>query len=451
MARFTIPTTSLLRGIREEAQVLADLHDLDDLIAQIGTSRLVLMGESTHGTHEFYRMRAELTQRLIADRDFDAVVVEADWPAALRASRYAQGGEGDSSAESALRGFERFPRWMWRNSEVVDFIEWLRGHNRGARTPSMQVGFYGLDLYSLRESAAAVLSYLAQADPEAARRARARYACFDDLAHDPQAYGHAVHFGLREDCRDQVLQQLRELLASGTQHLRDDGTARTDELFYAQQNALVVRNAERYYRTMFDGRTDSWNLRDRHMADTLAALDRHLGEQRGRPARLVVWAHNSHVGDARATDSVQRGQWTLGQLVREESAEHESFLLGFTTHTGTVTAASDWDRPHELKAVLASRADSIERVLHDTGLDRFVLPLRQASPALREGLAQPRLERAIGVIYRPDTERWSHYFEARLSQQFDAVVHLDTTRALQPLDRDSVMNEEEPETYPSGM
>jgi erythromycin esterase-like protein len=453
MASFRTPTTTLLRRIRQEAHVLADLHDLDGLVAQIGTSRLVLMGESTHGTHEFYRVRAELTQRLIADKGFDAVVVEADWPAALRASRYAQGGDSDSSAESALRGFERFPRWMWRNTEVLDFIEWLRERNTGAPEPSAQVGFYGLDLYSLRESAAAVLKYLAQADPEAALRARARYACFDDLADDPQAYGHAVHFGLRDDCRDEVLQQLRELLETSTRHLHDDGTARTDELFYAQQNALVVRNAERYYRTMFDGRTDSWNLRDRHMADTLAALDRHLSEQRGRPARLVVWAHNSHVGDARATDSVRRGQWTLGQLVREESDEHESFLLGFTTHTGTVTAASDWDAPHELKAVLASRDDSIERVLHDAGLDRFVLPLRQASRELREALAQPRLERAIGVIYRPDTERWSHYFEARLSHQFDAVVHLDTTRALQPLDRDSVMpqHEDEPETYPSGM
>lgn len=453
MALFPTPTTTLLRGIRREAHVLADLHDLDRLIAQIGTSRLVLMGESTHGTHEFYRMRAQLTRRLIADKGFDAVVVEADWPAALRASRYAQGGDADSSAESALRGFERFPRWMWRNTEVLDFIEWLRERNTRVREPSAQVGFYGLDLYSLRESAAAVLQFLARADPDAAQRARARYACFDDLAHDPQAYGHAVHFGLREDCRDQVLQQLLDLLESGTRHLRDDGAARTDELFYAQQNALVVRNAERYYRTMFDGRTDSWNLRDRHMADTLAALDRHLSEQRGRPARLVVWAHNSHVGDARATDSVRRGQWTLGQLVREKSREHESFLLGFTTHTGSVTAASDWDAPHELKAVLPSRADSIERVLHDAGLDRFVLPLRHASPPLREALAQPRLERAIGVIYRPDTERWSHYFEAALAEQFDAVVHLDTTGALQPLDRDSVLpqHEAEPETYPSGV
>lgn len=450
---FPTPTTTLLRGIRDEAHVLSDLHDLDALLQQIGTSRIVLMGESTHGTHEFYRLRAELTQRLIADKGFDAVVVEADWPAALRASRYAQGADSDSSAESALRGFERFPRWMWRNSEVLDFIEWLREHNTRVNEPAAQVGFYGLDLYSLRESMDAVLAYLAQADPEAARRARARYACFDDLAHDPQAYGHAVHFGLHDDCRDEVLQQLRDLLAHSKKHLRHDGAAQADELFYAQQNARVARNAETYYRTMFDGRTDSWNLRDRHMADTLASLDRHLGTQRGRPARLVVWAHNSHVGDARATDSARRGQWTLGQLVREQTAEHESFLLGFTTHTGTVTAASDWDAPHELKTVLPSRADSIERVLHDAGLDRFVLPLRQATPALREALAESRLERAIGVIYRPDTERWSHYFHAQLSQQFDAVVHLDTTRALQPLDRDSVLpqHEAEPETYPSGV
>jgi erythromycin esterase-like protein len=453
MAIFSTPTTTLLRGIRQEAHVLADLNDLDAMVAQVGTSRFVLMGESTHGTHEFYRMRAALTRRLIADKGFDAVVVEADWPAALRASRYAQGGDSDSSAESALRGFERFPRWMWRNTEVLEFIEWLRERNSCVPEPSAQVGFYGLDLYSLRESMSAVLQYLAHADPAAAQRARARYACFDDVAHDPQAYGHAVHFGLREDCRDEVLQQLRDLLEGSTRHLRHDGAARSDELFYAQQNALVVRNAEMYYRTMFDGRTDSWNLRDRHMADTLASLDRHLSAQRGRPARLVVWAHNSHVGDARATDSAARGQWTLGQLVREQTAEQESFLLGFTTHTGTVTAASDWDAPHELKVVLPSRPDSIERVLHDAGLDRFLLSMRQASPGLRKALVQPRLERAIGVIYRPDTERWSHYFEAALWRQFDAVVHLDTTRALQPLDRDSVLpqHDGEPETYPSGV
>jgi erythromycin esterase-like protein len=318
---------------------------------------------------------------------------------------------------------------------------------------SAQVGFYGLDLYSLRESMEAVLRYLDRTDPEAAQRARARYACFDELAHDPQAYGHAVHFGLRDDCRSDVVQVLRELCADASRWWRSNPQAVTDELFYAQQNARVVRNAEAYYRTMFDGRTDSWNLRDKHMMETLQALDRHLSTQRGRPARIVVWAHNSHLGDARATDSRERGQWNLGQLVREAEARRaESFLLGFTTHSGSVAAASDWDMPCEFKPIVPSRHDSIERVLHDSGLDRFMLPLRDASAPLRQALERPRLERAIGVIYRPDTERWSHYFGARLARQFDAMVHLDLTQALHPLDRESVTrDEEEPETFPSGM
>jgi erythromycin esterase-like protein len=262
-----------------------------------------------------------------------------------------------------------------------------------------------------------------------------------------------VHFQLRDDCRAEVMRQLRELCSEAARALAHDGHAAPDELFYAQQNARVVRNAEAYYRTMFDGRTDSWNLRDRHMMDTLRELDRHLTAQRGRPARIVVWAHNSHLGDARATDSADRGQWNLGQLVREaDSHPGDSFLLGFTTHAGTVAAASDWDQPVQFKTIVPSRPDSIERLLHESGLDRFVLNLRDASPALREALERPRLERAIGVIYRPDTERWSHYFAASLARQFDAAVHLDRTTALAPLDRErSGRHSEEPETYPSGM
>jgi erythromycin esterase-like protein len=261
-----------------------------------------------------------------------------------------------------------------------------------------------------------------------------------------------VHFGLRDDCRHEAVQQLVEMCSHATSHLRGDGAAHTDELFYAQQNARVVRNAEAYYRTMFDGRTDSWNLRDRHMMDTLVALDEHLTQQRGRPARIIVWAHNSHLGDARATDSADRGQWNVGQLVREHFPEAQTFLLGFTTHTGTVCAADDWDSPAQFKAVVASRDDSIERVMHDVGFDRFVLPLRHAPDALRRELARERLQRAIGVIYRPQTERWSHYFGASLSEQFDAVVHMDTTHALQPLDReDAPAHTSETETYPSGI
>ena len=451
---FIMADTSTLALVRAEARPLAGLADVDTLLHLIGSSRLVLLGEATHGTQDFYRLRAELTRRLVTEKGFDAVAVEADWPSALRASRYAQGGESDTSAETALRGFERFPRWMWRNTEVVEWLEWLRERNGSVPEASAQVGFFGLDLYSLRDSMDAVLRYLERADPEAARRARARYACFDELAHDPQAYGHAVHFGLHETCEREVIVQLRELCSdAAARHLRHDGAAATDELFYAQQNARVVRNAEAYYRTMFSGRTDSWNLRDRHMADTLDALDRHLTQQRGRPARIAVWAHNSHLGDARATESGRRGQLNLGQLVREAQARpHESFLLGFTTHTGAVAAASDWDMPLEFKAIVPSRSDSIEGLLHDSGVDRFVLPLREGSDALRQALARERLQRAIGVIYRPDTERWSHYFAASVSRQFDALVHLDTTAPLTPLDPPSaVQHTEEPETYPSGI
>jgi erythromycin esterase-like protein len=443
-----------VQAIRRAARPLRDLSDLDSLIELIGESRIVLLGEATHGTQEFYRLRSELTRRLIIEKHFDAIAVEADWPAALRASRWVRGRSGDASAPQALGGFERFPRWMWRNTEVVALLEWLRAYNGIQDDPAEQVGFFGLDLYSLRESMQAVLHYLDEVDPEAAQRARARYACFDDLAYHPQAYGHAVSFGLREDCEREVVTQLTELLRHTGQDLIRRGGAQGDELFYAQQNARVVRNAETYYRSMFAGRTESWNVRDRHMAATLGALRAHLAVQHERPARIVVWAHNSHIGDARATDRSERGQLNLGQLVREQQHEpDETFLLGFTTHAGTVAAASDWDAPVELKTVRPSRIDSIERLLHESELERFVLPLHRGAPdALRRALQQPRLERAIGVIYRPDTERWSHYFHAALADQFDAVVHLDQTRALQPLEQAHPWETaEEPETWPSGL
>ena len=453
---------SAAEAVRRHARPLASPADLDPVLEAIGGARRVLLGEASHGTREFYRLRIELTRRLITERGFDAVAVEADWPAALRASRYAQGAGDDGSAVAALDDFVRFPRWMWRNVEVAEWLDWLRARNASVGDPGARVGFFGLDLYSLRESMDAVIRYLEREDPVAARRARARYACFDDLADDPQAYGHAVTFGLRRDCERGVLQQLAELCTAAAQRLdanagRSSGAAgcaaTDDERFYAQQNARVVRDAEHYYRSMFGGRTDSWNVRDRHMGETLELLAEHVSRQRGRPARIVVWAHNSHVGDARATDSVERGQLNLGQLTREAHADPaDTFLLGFTTHDGTVTAASDWDAPARLKQVLPSRSDSIERVLHDSGLPRFWLNLRDAPDDLRRVLGKPRLERAIGVIYRPDTERWSHYFEAVLARQFDGVVHVDTSEALTPLEGvDRLAHLAEPETYPSGV
>jgi erythromycin esterase-like protein len=342
---------------------------------------------------------------------------------------------------------------MWRNTEVVAWLEWLRAHNARIADRDARVGFYGLDLYSLRESIDAVLRYLDREDPDAARRARARYACLDDLAHDPQAYGHAVTFGLRPDCERAVLQQLREMVRAAGERLARESDGAADERFYAEQNARVVANAEVYYRSMFSGRTDSWNVRDRHMGETLELLAAHLARRRGGPAKIVVWAHNSHLGDARATEAAGQGQLDLGQLVREAHPASETFLLGFTTHTGTVTAAQDWDLPPETKRIVPSRDDSIERLLHDTGLARYLLVLRDASPALRAALSEPLLERAIGVIYRPDTERWSHYFRARIAEQFDAVVHLDTTTALRPLDVDApeVAAPIADETWPSGL
>ena len=444
-----------LDAIRAHAQPLRDLDDVAPVVDAIGDARLVLLGEASHGTREFYRLRGELTRALIETRGFDAVAVEADWPSALRASRWAQGGGSDRSVREALGDFERFPRWMWRNHEVAHWLAWLRGHNQQRGDRAAPVGFFGLDLYSLRESMDAVVRYLEGVDPEAAQRARARYGCFDDLADEPQAYGHAVTFGLRPDCERGVLQQLTELCRRAADRLTHDTSAGPDELFYAQQNARVVHNAENYYRTMFGGRTDSWNVRDQHMAETLGLLADHLEAQRGRPARIVVWAHNSHIGDARATDAAEREQLNLGQLVRERATPTDTFLLGFTTHAGSVTAAHDWDLPAERRTVLPSRPDSIERLLHDSGLDRFLLRTRDAPDAVRRALEVPRLERAIGVVYRPDTERWSHYFEAVPARQFDAVVHLDTTTALTPLDAAAEAGTTEPaaepETFPSGL
>ncbi|NMG53338.1 erythromycin esterase family protein [Aromatoleum aromaticum] len=422
----------------------------DRLLALIGDARLVLLGEASHGTHEFYAARAGITQRLITEKGFDAVAVEADWPDSLRASRYAQGGSDDADANAALGGFQRFPRWMWRNTEVAAFIEWLRQVN-SSRGADERVGFFGLDLYSLRASMDAVVRYLETVDPEAAKRARARYACFDHIAEDPQRYGYATTFGLVEHCEREVLRQLAELTGDPERYLHHDGIAAADELFYAQQNARVAANAEAYYRSMFAGRHESWNRRDSHMAETLENLLGHLDSSRGRPAKIAVWAHNSHLGDARRTEMGEAGEHNLGQLVRQRFGAEHARLIGFTTHAGTVTAASDWDSPAELKRVRDSHPESFERVFHDIGVERFLLASDRV-PALRR---ERRLERAIGVIYLPGSERVSHYFYADIAKQFDAVIHFDRTRALTPLDPSTMWKHsespEQMETYPSGM
>ena len=421
---------------------------LDDLI---GDARVVLIGESSHGTHEFYEARAEITKWLIEHKGFNAVAAEADWPDAYRVNRYVRGLGEDDSPEQALRGFQRFPAWMWRNAVVRDFVGWLRWHNgRCAADGRRRTGFYGLDLYSLHRSMQEVIGYLDTVDPTAAARARARYACFDHSdGHDGQAYGYAAAFGAGQSCERQAVEQLVELQRRGLEYLRHDGELASDELFYAQQNAVTVRNAEAYYRGMFAGRVTSWNMRDKHMAQTLEALIEHL-DGGPEPARIVVWAHNSHVGDARATEVSADGQLTIGQLARERYGE-ACRLIGFSTYSGTVTAASEWGGPTERKNVRPALAGSIEELLHETGRREFIVPMHDGSPAAA-ALEVVRLGRAIGVIYLPRTERQSHYFHVRPSDQFDAMIHIDTTSALEPLEPTSGwIAGQNPETYPSGL
>jgi len=331
--------------------------------------------------------------------------------------------------------------------DVVDFVIWLKAHNDRLETDK-KIGFYGIDLYSLHASMEAVLDYLNKVDPEAAKQARSRYECFDHFGEDAQSYGYAASYDQRFSCEDEAVKQLLELQRRAAEYANRDGFVARDEFFFAEQNARLVKNAEEYYRSMFRGRVSSWNLRDRHMVETLHALSAHIEEQ-GQPPKIVVWAHNSHLGDARATEMGERGEWNVGQLVRERY-KNESCLIGFSTHTGTVAAADNWDEPAQLKKVRPSHKDSYEQIFHQTEMPEFFLNLRDKET--EELLRRPQLERAIGVIYRPETERVSHYFTAVLSEQFDGVIHFDETRAVEPLDRaGSWSHEDIPETFPAGL
>lgn len=459
------PTTGVTRPAEEvketAAQVIsrvcvdapAGVPPPEVLEELVGDARIVLIGESSHGTHEFYEARAEITKWLIKEKGFCAVTAEADWPDAYRVNRYVRGLGDDNASEEALRGFERFPAWMWRNVVVRDFVSWLHQHNEQSRARGQrQCGFYGLDLYSLHRSMQEVIAYLDNVDPVAAAQARKRYACFDhSSAEDGQAYGFAAAFGAGASCEKQAIEQLVEMHRNALAYARRDGLLAEDDLFYAQQNALTVRNAEVYYRSMFSGRVTSWNLRDKHMAQTLDALLGHLNHRRdNEPARIVVWAHNSHVGDARATEVSADGQLTLGQLVRERFG-NDSRLIGFTTYNGTVTAASEWGGHAERKVVRNALNGSIEELLHETDTPSFLVS-PMISTAADEPLSVVRLGRAIGVIYQPMTERQSHYFHTRPADQFDAIIHIDHTRALEPLEVTSLwVAGETPETYPTGL
>ncbi|MBZ5674982.1 MAG: erythromycin esterase family protein [Acidobacteriia bacterium] len=423
--------------------------DYDPLLEFLGDAHFVLLGEASHGTHEFYRQRAKITKRLIQEKGFTAVAVEADWPDAYRVNKYVRGQGEDADAVEALGGFKRFPAWMWRNADILDFIGWMRAHNDSLPSGAVKAGFYGLDLYSLHASIEAVLNYLDKVDPEGAQRARHRYACFEHFGADPQEYGYAAGLGLSQSCESEVVAQLVELQKRARDYAQRDGRIAADDFFYAEQNARLVKNAEQYYRTMFRGRVSSWNLRDMHMTQTLDALSDHFALH-GQRTKTVLWAHNSHLGDARATQMGQAGEWNVGQLVRQRHGE-DCALVGFTTYTGTVTAASDWGGPAERKNVRAARPGSYESLFHEIGMPAFLLTLPR-NEHVAKGLREPMLERAIGVIYRPESELASHYFQARLSDQFDAVIHFDQTRAVEPLERSGEWDIGEPaETFPSGV
>jgi protein-L-isoaspartate(D-aspartate) O-methyltransferase len=422
--------------IAEAAESLPEPEDaaFARFVDRYAARRVVLLGESTHGTSEFYRARAAITRRLIVEHGFTIVAVEADWPDAAVIDRYVRHRTAGTAPKSP---FQRFPTWMWRNTDVDAFIEWLRAHNEKLAVAS-RAGFYGLDLYNMRGSIAAVLEYLDRVDPEAAAVARERYGCLTPWQKEPATYGRAVLTRGYRECEQAVLEQCRALLAKQLDYASQDAESFLD----AAQNARLIASAERYYRIMYYGGAESWNLRDTHMFETLL----RLLEAHGATSKAVVWAHNSHIGDARHTEmGALREELNIGQLCREHFGT-DAALIGFGTHAGTVAAAADWDADVEIKRVLPSHRDSYERLCHDTGMPRFLLDLGR-DEAVRRRLVPPRLERFIGVIYRPDTERMSHYAEASLPQQFDAFVWFDQTTAVTPLGAEHARSGV-PDTYP---
>ena len=445
---------AVMKEIRKSAvKLTGHASDYDGLVESIGDARYVLIGEATHGSEEFYRIRADLTKRLIQHHGFSAVAVEGDWPDCYRANRYVRGDEHIHNADSALSEFLRFPTWMWRNGVMVEFLAWLRTYNEKQALPQEKIGFYGIDIYSLYASIQAVITYLDKTDPMAAERARRYYACFDHhhrLAKNPQGYGRAVTLGVTPACEKQAVEQLVALRRRALDYMRHDGFIAGEEYFCATQNARTILDAERYYREMFQGRVSSWNLRDKHMVETLYALTEHLSNWRSEQAKIVVWAHNSHVGDARATEMGAQGEWNIGQLVRESHGSN-AVLIGFSTYRGTVTAASQWDGDTERKAVLPAMKESYEALFHEAGIGNFILNLHN-NTALSRQLGISRLQRAIGVLYIPQTERHSHYYFSKLPEQFDSIIHIDTTHALKPLEPNALWHKGEIfETYPSGL
>jgi protein-L-isoaspartate(D-aspartate) O-methyltransferase len=429
----------LARLIAGRCERFTDIEsaDLEPLLQRIGDARVVLLGESTHGTSEFYRMRERISRELIERRGFSFIAIEGDWPDAARVDHYVRHAQYPPSEWTA---FARFPVWMWRNEEVRGFVDWLRTYNTDL-DPGRRVAFHGLDLYSLFSSIHAVLRYLDQVDPDTARIARLRYGCLTPWQTDPATYGHAALSGSYRSCEASVVSVLQDLRVKEQAYAEHDGERFLD----AMQNAQLVTNAERYYRIMYYGSRASWNLRDQHMFDTLTSLLKFHGPE----SKGIVWAHNSHVGDSAATEMSARGEYNIGHLCRDRYGD-AAYLIGFGTNSGTVAAASDWDGAMHRKTVIPALAGSYERLCHESGVAQFLLPLRMpATDRLRTGLLRSRLERAIGVIYRPETELQSHYFKAALPRQFDEYVWFDQTRAVSPLRTEQLKGL--PDTYPFGL
>lgn len=431
--------------IKKNLQPLTnEKSDYDSIMEMAKTSRFVLIGESSHGTKEFYKIRADITKRLIDELGFNAIAIEGDWPDAYRVNRYVNATNSNGGATQALEDFERFPTWMWQNREVLSFIKWLRCYN--TVNTKAAIGFYGLDLYSMHSSIAAVIDYLDEIDPQAALRARSHYNCLDNF---PTNSSSALH-ALDNTCKEEIVKQLENLRQNSFEYLKKEGFLAKEELFCAKQNAELVKSAQAYYHSLYLGEESSWNLRDSHMAKTLEELNSHLRETHQKPAKFVIWAHNSHIGDARATDMAKRGELNLGQLVREKHPD-ETLLIGFSTYQGKVSAASNWDMPVEHKTVMPALKDSIEEALHKTGVKNFILKFRD-NEELTKALDTPLLERFIGVIYQPRTERQSHYYHANVSKQFDALIYLDETTAVQPLKTETNWNQHDlDETFPFGI
>jgi erythromycin esterase len=428
----------LADAFRERAYVLREPEDLDPLLERIGDVHCVLLGEASHGTSEYYTWRARISQRLIREKGFSFIAVEGDWPDCYEVNRYVKGyRDSGTNAREVLEAFDRWPTWMWANEEILELAGWLRGYNDGLPEEE-RVGFYGLDVYSLWESMEAVIEYLERVDPEAVDNARRAYKCFEPYGEDVREYARATAF-VPTSCEDEVVEMLAEL-RNRLPEYRDEPESR----FSAEQNALVVRDAERYYRAMVRGGSSSWNVRDRHMVETLERLMRHHGPG----AKAIVWEHNTHIGDARFTDMADVGMVNVGQLVREQRGIEDVVLVGFGSHRGSVIAGAEWGAPMKRIPVPLAREGSWEDILHRTGEEDKLLVFAEAED--EDGLLEPRAHRAIGVVYDPAYERYGNYVPTVLPRRYDAFLYLDETQALRPLHMRTRENGEPPETFHSG-